>query len=56
MDGTTTLGAVIIDNANAASFSTNALAAGSHALTAVFGGDSSDAGSASVTLTPTVNQ
>lgn len=54
MDGTTTLGTAGLSALGDATFSTNALAAGSHSLTAVYGGSATDDGSTSATLTQTV--
>lgn len=53
-DGTTTLGIVLIENVNKAAFSTSTLAAGSHSLTAVYGGGTSDGSSTSAVLKQTV--
>jgi uncharacterized protein YhjY with autotransporter beta-barrel domain len=53
-DGGTTLGSSAISGAGA-SFSTAALAAGSHSLTAVYGGDASNRAVTSAVLTVTVN-
>ena len=54
-DGTTTLGAAVaLDGSGAASYLTNALAAGTHSLTAVYSGDANDAGSTSLPVSVTV--
>jgi hypothetical protein len=55
MDGTSALGTATLSN-GVASISTSALSLGSHSITASFGGDSNFVGSASATLTQTVNQ
>jgi ankyrin repeat protein len=54
-DGSTTLGTATL-NGHTAGFSTSALIAGSHSITAVYGGDDSFAGSTSSALTQTVRQ
>jgi hypothetical protein len=53
MDGTNTLGSVAL-NAGVATYSTSSLAVGTHNITAVYGGDTNDAGSTSAGLTETV--
>ena len=54
-DATTLLGTTTV-SAGAAAFTTSSLAAGPHALTAVYSGDASDLASTSSALTQTVNQ
>ena len=54
-DGTTTLGTGTISGTTA-TFSTMALTAGSHIITAVYGGDANYTGSTSSTVSQTVNQ
>ena len=54
-DGATTLGTSTVAGGTA-SFSTSSLAAGSHSITAVYGGDASFSGSTSPTLSQTVNK
>ena len=53
-DGATTIGSASLAGGQA-SFSTNALAAGSHSITAVYGGDTNYGASTSAVLTQTVN-
>lgn len=53
MDGSTALASMSLSG-GAASYSTSSLAAGSHSITAVYGGDSNDSGSTSNALTVTV--
>lgn len=53
MDGTTTLGTQNLSN-SAASYTTSALIAGPHSITAVYGGDFFYSGSTSPTLTQTI--
>ena len=53
MDGANTLGSVAL-NAGVATYSTSSLAVGTHNITAVYGGDTNDAGSTSAGLTETV--
>src|ERR1017187_8911097 len=53
-DGSTAL-AVVPINLGKATYTTSALGGGSHSMTAVYGGDSSDNPSTSPTLTQTVN-
>jgi hypothetical protein len=54
-DGTTTLGAGTVSSGTA-SYSTSALAAGPHSITASYGGDGNDNSTASSILTQTINQ
>jgi hypothetical protein len=54
-DGTSTLGTGTPGSSGVATYSTSALAAGSHTMTAVYGGDSNFNGSTSPTYTQTVN-
>jgi uncharacterized protein (TIGR03437 family) len=54
-DGTITLGTAILTGGTA-TLTLSTLTAGSHSLTAVYGGDTNDAGSISSVLTQTVNQ
>jgi hypothetical protein len=53
-EGSATLGSAPLDAAGHASLSTGTLSVGSHAITAAYGGDGSNAGSASATLTQAV--
>ena len=53
-DGATNLGDPRVLSAGAASYSTSALAAGSHSITAVYSGDAYNVGSTSAPLTQTV--
>jgi uncharacterized repeat protein (TIGR03803 family) len=53
-DGATALGTGALDATGTATYSTDALTAGAHAITAVYGGDTADAGSTSPVLTQTV--
>ena len=55
-DGATTLGSGTLNGSGQATFSTNALGAGSHSITATYNGDSNYGSSVSPTLTQTVNQ
>ena len=55
-DGTTTLGAATLNGSGQAAFSTTALTAGSHSITASYSGDGNYAASTSSVLTQTVNQ
>ena len=55
-DGTLTLGSASLDSSGTAILSTATLAAGSHSITAAYGGDSSYGGSTSSTLSYQVNQ
>ena len=52
-DGATTLGSGVI-NSGSATFTTSALSAGSHSITAVYGGDSNHTGVTSTAVTQTV--
>jgi hypothetical protein len=54
-DGAVLLGSGVLDGAGAATFTTSALAAGSHSATAVFGGDGSLTGSTSPVLSQTIS-
>jgi hypothetical protein len=54
-DGSTTLGTGTVGS-GAATYSTSALAAGPHSITASYGGDGNDNSSASAILTQTINQ
>ena len=54
-DGGTTLGTGTLNGAGAASFATSALAAGSHSVTAVYGGDANFGVSTSAAISQTVN-
>ena len=54
-DGATTLASLTL-TAGTASYTTSSLAVGSHSITAVYAGDSSNAGTTSPALTQTVNQ
>jgi hypothetical protein len=55
-DGTITLGTATLDNTGTATFTTTALAIGSHPISAVYAGDNNFNGSTSGVLTETVNQ
>ena len=55
-DGATTLGSGTLNGSGQTTFSTGALTAGSHSITAVYGGDSTFGGSTSPALTQTVSQ
>jgi hypothetical protein len=55
LDGTTTLGTGTLA-AGVATYTTNALAVASHALTAVYGGDTNDAGSTSTVVSQVVSK
>jgi hypothetical protein len=55
-DGSTALISSSINNGGNATFTTSTLAAGSHSLTAIYGGDSNCNGATSAPLTQTVNQ
>jgi len=55
-DGATTLGTGALDAAGAATFTTAALGAGTHNLTAVYGGDANNATSTSSALSQVVTQ
>src|SRR5581483_7773083 len=54
-DGSTNLGTSTLSG-NTATFTTSALAVGSHTITAVYAGDTNFTGSTSASLTQTVNQ
>jgi Pro-kumamolisin, activation domain/Bacterial Ig-like domain (group 3) len=55
-DGTTALGSGILSGgATAFALSTSSLTAGTHSITAVYGGDASNTGSTSAVLTQTIN-
>ena len=54
-DGSTALGSATLNGSGQTTFSTNALAAGSHSITATYNGDSNYGTSISPTLTQTVN-
>jgi hypothetical protein len=54
-DGSTTLGTGTLDSAGQATFATSSLAAGSHSITAVYGGASNFTGSTSSTLSQSVD-
>ena len=54
-DGTTALGSPVFLSSGSASFSTSALAVGSHDISATYGGDSNNAASMSSIVTVTVN-
>ncbi len=54
-DGTAVLGSAILDSTGTAAFSTSVLSAGSHSITAVYGGDSTFATGTSAALTQVVN-
>ncbi|MDH6122799.1 streptogramin lyase, partial [Kitasatospora sp. GAS204B] len=54
MDGSTTLGTATLNGSGQATFSTSALAVGSHSITAIYGGDTNSAASTSSVLTQTV--
>jgi hypothetical protein len=55
-DGATTLGSAALNGSGQAAFSTTALTAGGHSITASYGGDSNFGSSTSPVLTQTVNQ
>jgi sugar lactone lactonase YvrE len=54
MDGATALGTGTLNGSGVATFSTAALALGAHSVTAVYGGDTNNAGSTSAVVTVTV--
>ena len=56
MDGFTTLGTGALNGSGVATFSTSTLSLGTHPITAVYGGDTNFAGSASAPLSQVVNQ
>jgi parallel beta-helix repeat protein len=58
-DGTTTLGTgtlAVVNGQDQATFTTSSLSVAMHSITAVYAGDTNDAGSTSNTVTQTVNQ
>ena len=55
-DGSTTLGTGTLSSRGKATFTTSALSAGSHSITAVYGGSTNFIGSTSATLTQTVER
>ncbi len=55
-DGSTALGTVALDASGKAAYSTSSLSAGTHSITAVYGGDSTYPSSSSTALSQTVNQ
>ena len=56
VDGSDTIGTASLDSTDTATFTTADLAAGSHSITAVYGGDDNFAGSSSAALDQVVNQ
>lgn len=56
MDGTTTLDIATLNNSGTAAFTTNSLLAGSHSITAVYGGDANFNGSTSAAIMQQVNK
>jgi hypothetical protein len=56
LDGTATLGVGTLDATGTASFSTSLLTAGTHSLTANYGGDANNGGSASSEITVIITQ
>jgi hypothetical protein len=54
-DGNTALGSGTLDNSGKATFTTTMLTVGTHAITAVYGGDSADSGSTSAALQEVVH-
>ncbi len=56
LDGSTTLGTGTLDGSGVATFSTSALAVGSHSITVDYGGDTDFTTSTSVIVTQVVNQ
>lgn len=56
MNGTSVLGTPVALNAGAASYSTSALAVGSHAITAVYSGDANNQARTSVALTEVIQE
>ncbi|MFP5230138.1 MAG: FG-GAP-like repeat-containing protein [Acidobacteriota bacterium] len=54
MDGATTLGTGTVSSTGVATYSTAALSAGAHSITAVYGGDANFSGSTSTAVTVTV--
>ncbi len=55
MDGSTTLGTESLNGSAQTTYSTSSLSAGSHSITAVYGGNSTFSGSTSAALTQVVN-
>jgi hypothetical protein len=55
LDGSTVLATATVDGSAQATYTTDALAVGSHSMTAVYGGDPNFSGSTSAMLTQTVN-
>jgi len=55
-DGPSTLGSGTLNGSGQAMFTTSTLAAGSHSITASYGGDATFSGSTSSTLTQTVKK
>jgi hypothetical protein len=55
LDGTATLGTGALDATGTAAYNATALAAGTHSLTASYGGDANNAGSTSAVVTVTIN-
>ncbi len=55
-DGATTLGTGTLNGSGQATFATSSLSAGSHSITAEYGGDANHAASTSAPLTQTVNK
>jgi YVTN family beta-propeller protein len=55
-DGSTALGTVALDSSGHAAYATSSLTAGSHSITASYGGDANFAGSTSTVLTQVVNK
>jgi YVTN family beta-propeller protein len=55
MDGTTTLGTGMLNGSGVTTYTTSSLAVGQHSITAVYGGDTNNAGSTSAVVTQTVN-
>jgi hypothetical protein len=55
-DGATTLGTGTLNGSGVASFTTSALTAGVHSITAVYGGDANNATSTSAVLSQTVTR
>jgi Concanavalin A-like lectin/glucanases superfamily/Bacterial Ig-like domain (group 3) len=55
-DGTTALGTGVINGSGVATFTTSSLSVSSHAISAIYGGDTNFVGSTSAALTQTVNK